>query len=102
MSMNPVALIGALAFALGSAGSFAAESHIAEAVSHAETASKAADARAVVEHAELAIKHARTADEHLDAAIKNLETTIEHGKVGHTDIANKSAADAVTHLKGAR
>lgn len=84
------------------AGSYAAESHQAAALTHAEAAAKAADAKAVVEHAEASVIHAKAADEHLDAGVKSLNSAIEHGKMGHADIAKKAAEEAVTHLKAAQ
>jgi len=79
----------------------AAESHMAQALKHAEAAASASDAKAVAEHAEAAKNHAKVADEHLDAGIKSLETAIEHGKLGHADVAKVAAEEAVTHLKAA-
>jgi len=46
--------------------------------------------------------HAKTADEHLDAGITSLNDAIDHGKLKHTDLAKKSAEEAVTHLKAAQ
>ncbi len=98
-------LIGYLAgFALvsGSGAIYAAESHMAEALKHAEAAAAAADAAAVAEHASAATTHAKIADEHLDAGLKSLEGAVEHGKMGHADLAKKAAEEAVTHLKAAQ
>ena len=79
----------------------AEESDIAVALKHAEAATKASD-EAIVEHAEAAKAHAKAADEHLDAGIQSLEAAIEHGKMGHADMAKKSAEESVAHLKAVR
>ena len=81
---------------------YAEESHIAQAIAHAEAAAKADDGKAIVEHADAAKTHAKTADVHLDAGIKSLDDAIEHGKLKHADLAKKSAEEAVTHLKAAQ
>lgn len=91
-----LALTGASSFA------YAAESHMAEALKHAEAATKATDGKTVAEHATAAKTHAATASEHLAAGIKSLDDAIDHGKQGHADIAKKSAEEAVTHLKAAQ
>ena len=81
---------------------YAEESHIAQAIKHAEAATKAQGGKAIAEHAEAAKIHAKTADEHLDAGIKSLDDAIEHGKLRHDDLAKKSAEEAITHLKAAQ
>ncbi len=81
---------------------YAGESHMAEALKHAEAAASAADGKTIAEHAEVAVTHAKTADEHLDAGITSLNDAIDHGKLKHTDLAKKSAEEAVTHLKAAQ
>ncbi|MFU8789253.1 MAG: small metal-binding protein SmbP [Methylobacter sp.] len=78
------------------------ESHNKLALEHAQEAVKAADVKAVVEHAEIAKTHAKVADEHLDAGIKSLEEAIEHGKLGHDKPAKKAAEEAVNHFKAAQ
>ncbi|MGZ8191447.1 MAG: small metal-binding protein SmbP [Methylobacter sp.] len=84
-------------------GAYAAEeSHMAEALKHAEAAVKATDSKAIVEHLEAAKTHAKAADEHLDAGITSLNDAIDHGKLKHVDLAKKSAEEAVTHLKAAQ
>ena len=80
----------------------AEESHISQAIMHAEAAANAEGGKAIAEHAETAKAHAKTADEHLDAGIKSLDDAIEHGKLKHADLAKKSAEEAVTHLKAAQ
>ena len=79
-----------------------AESHMAEALKHAEAAAKADDTKSIVEHAEIAKTHSKTADEHLDAGITSLNDAIDHGKMKHADSAKKAAEEAVTHLKAAQ
>jgi hypothetical protein len=81
MNTTIARLTGRAALVLGSVSSFGAQGHITEALQHVEAASKAADGRAVIEHAEAAAKHAQTSDEHLQAAIKSLEAAIQHGKL---------------------
>ena len=83
-------------------GAYAAESHITQAIEHAEAAAKADGGKATTEHAEAAKTHAKTADEHLDAGIKSLDDAIEHSKLRHHDLAKKSAEEAITHLKAAQ
>jgi uncharacterized membrane protein YvbJ len=83
-------------------GAYAGESHMAEALKHAEAAVKADDGKTIAEHAEVAKGHAKTADEHLDAGIASLNDAIDHGKMKHADLAKKAAEEAVTHLKAAQ
>ena len=104
MKLTNMKLTGLLAGAVLTFASFGAyaESHMTEALKHAEAAAKADDSKAIVEHAEAAKTHAKTADEHLDAGITSLNDAIDHGKLKHTDLAKKSAEEAVTHLKAAQ
>ncbi|WP_394752238.1 small metal-binding protein SmbP [Crenothrix sp.] len=108
MKLTNITLTGlsaALVLSVASWGAYAGESHMAEALKHAEAAAKAADGKAVngvVEHAEAAKTHADTAKEHLDAGITSLNDAIDHGKMKHADLAKKSADEAVTHLKAAQ
>ncbi len=95
-------LLTSLALTLSPYCAYATESHMAEALTHAEAAAAATDGKTVAEHAEAAKTHAKTADEHLDAGIKSLDSAIKHGKMGHTDVAKKAAEEAVTHLKAAQ
>jgi len=74
------------ALVIASFGAYAWESHMAEALKHAEAAKA----------------HAKTADEHLDAGITSLNDAIDHAKMKHADLAKKSAEEAVTHLKAAQ
>jgi len=80
----------------------AESSHLAQALTHAEAAVKATDGKTSAEHAEAAKPHAKTVQEHLTSAIVSLDSVIEHGKLGHNDLAKKAAEEAVTHLKAAQ
>jgi hypothetical protein len=91
-----------IALACASTVTFAAESHMAEALKHAEAATKASDGKTVAEHADAAKTHAAVVSEHLTAGLKSLNDTIDHSKMGHDDMAKKSAEEAVTHLKAAQ
>jgi hypothetical protein len=102
MNTHLTGLIVGLMITTSASGIFAADSHLNEAITHAEAASKGSDGKAVAEHAEAAQQHAKIADEHLDAGLKSLEGAIEHGKLGHSDKAKKAAEEAVTHLKAAQ
>jgi hypothetical protein len=102
MNMKLNGLLLGIALTAGSLCAYAAEGHVAEALKHAEAAVKAADGKTIAEHAETAKTHAKIAEEHLDAGIKSLDSAIEHGKLGHADLAKKSAEEAVTHLKAAQ
>ena len=101
-TMKQTGLCAAIALTLASFGVYAGESHMTQALKHAESAAKADDSKAIVEHAEAAKTRAKTADEHLDAGITSLNDAIDHGKLKHTDLAKKSAEEAVTHLKAAQ
>jgi hypothetical protein len=83
-------------------GVYAEESHMEQALKHAEAAAKAGDGKTIAEHAEKAKTHAKTADEHLDAGITSLNDAIDHGKQKHDDLAKKSTEEAVKHLKAAQ
>ena len=98
----PAAVWAAMVLGLCSFGAYAAESHNEQALKHAEAAVKAADGKAIAEHAEKAKSHVIVALEHLNAGSKSLDDAIDHGKQGHTDLAKKSAEEAVTHLKAAQ
>ncbi len=95
-------LLMGIALACGSFFTYAGESHMTEALKHAEAATKASDGKTVAEHAEAAKTHATTANEHLTAGIKSLSDAVDHGKIGHADMAKKSAEEAVAHLKAAQ
>lgn len=81
---------------------YAEDSHMIQAVKHAEAAAKATDGKTAAEHAEVAKPHAKAVEEHLTAGIVSLDSAIEHGKLGHNDLAKKAAEEAVTHLKAAQ
>lgn len=100
--MKLTSIYAGIALTLCAFGAFAEESHNGLALQHAEAAAKADDEKTVAEHAEKAKTHAKVADEHLDAAVKSLDEAIEHGKLGHKDLAKKAAEEAVTHLKAAQ
>ncbi|CAG1022245.1 hypothetical protein IVG45_05435 [Methylomonas sp. LL1] len=95
-------LCAGIALTLCSVSAYAAESHMAQSLKHAEAASKATDAKAITEHAETAKSHVTIAEDHLKAGATSLDAAIEHGKQGHADLAKKSAEEAVTHLKAAQ
>jgi hypothetical protein len=100
MKILPILLLTAgLTMGVYSAVQAADDDHLDEAMKHAKEAAAADDGPSVAKHAELARSHAKTADEHLDAAIKSLDSAMEHGKLGHADMAKKAAEDAQTHLK---
>ena len=101
-NMKPLYLLAGAVLTFASIGAYAGESHMAEALKHAEAAAKSDDAKAITEHAEAAKTHAKTADEHLDAGITSLNDAIDHGKMKHADLAKKSGQEAVTHLKAAQ
>lgn len=102
MNMKLTILMASIALSLGSLNVHAVENHIKEALKHAEAAAEASDGKTVAQHAEQAKTHAKTADEHLDAGIKSLESAVEHGNMGHDDMAQKAAKEAVTHIKAAQ
>jgi len=95
-------LLAGIVLSFCSFGAFAAESHMAQSLKHAEAAAKATDAKVIAEHAETAKSHVTIAEEHLKAGATSLDAAIEHGKQGHADLAKKSAEEAVTHLKAAQ
>ncbi|MDP1771019.1 MAG: small metal-binding protein SmbP [Methylobacter sp.] len=102
-NMKHTGLLAAILLTFCSYGAYAAgESHMAEALKHAEAAAKATDGKTIAEHAEAAKTHAKTADEHLDASITSLNDAIDHGKMKHPEAAQKAAEEAVTHLKAAQ
>ena len=95
-------------FGVGIAYAGEHETHAAEAMKHAEVAvsegQKKGTAKAVSEHAREALKHAEMAqkakaDPHVAEAEKALKEAIEHGNMGHADVAGTAAENAVSHLK---
>ena len=101
MKPKSTSCVAGIVLAVGSAAGYGAESHMAEALKHAEASATAVDAKAIAEHADAAAKHAKIADEHLDAALKSMEKAMEQGKMGQTEMARKAAAESVTHMKAA-
>lgn len=101
-TMKLTCLWAGVVLSLASYAAYAAESHMAQALKHAEAAAKATDGKLISEHSEKAKDHAKTADEHLDAGVVSLDAAIEQAKQGHADLAKKSAEEAVTHLKAAQ
>lgn len=102
MNAKLIGCIAGLGLSVGPVIGYGAESHMAEALKHAEAAAAAADAKGIAEHAGVSKTHAKVADEHLDAGLKSLDGAVEHGKMGHADLAKKAAEEAVTHLKAAQ
>ena len=97
-----LACFAGLILILSSLAAVAADSHIAQAIKHAEDAVKATDGKTIAEHAELANSHVKTAEEHLKAGSKSLDDAIDHAKQGHVDLAKKAAEAAVVHLRSAQ
>ena len=85
----------------------AGNTHVAEAISHAEAAvdhGQQGHPDALVEHAEEALTHAKAAqgevnNPHLDEGVNELMEAIKHGKLGHADVGTKHAKSAVMHMK---
>lgn len=100
-NMKFTGLCASIILTLCSFGAYAAESHMEQALKHAEAAVKSDDGKAIAEHAGTAKSHAKVANEHLTAGITSLDAAIDHGKQGHAELAKKSAEEAVTHLKAA-
>ncbi|MGZ8161444.1 MAG: small metal-binding protein SmbP [Methylobacter sp.] len=86
------------------------DKHVTEAMQHANKAveqGKAGQAPSLVEHAKLGLEHTMAAAitakgvplTHINAASNSIEQAIDHGNLGHTDLATKSAEEAVEHLK---
>jgi len=99
INMKGFGLLVSTVLIMASAGAYAGESHMADALKHAEAAAKSDNGKEIVEHADKAKTHAKAADEHLDAGITSLN---DHAKMKHVDLAKKSAEEAVTHLKAAQ
>lgn len=96
-------------FSLGTIGK---ESHLDQALQHAEAAVTSTVWKSVAEHAEIAKNHAnaakaensetgKIASPHLDAGIRSLEEAVKEGQLGAADLARKAAEKAVAHLKKA-
>jgi len=99
------ALLLALSFA-----AFAEDQHCKIALEHANAAvqqGKANNAKELVKHANAAMEHTLAAalvltgqpKEHLEAASNELEEAVNHGNLGHTDVATQHAEAAVTHIQ---
>ncbi|MGR9086152.1 MAG: small metal-binding protein SmbP [Gammaproteobacteria bacterium] len=87
--------------------------HTRVALEHANAAvqaGKAGNAKELVTHADAALEHALagaivahgTEKVHLEAAANELEEAINHGNLGHADVASEHAGAAVTHLSEAK
>ncbi|WP_445369607.1 small metal-binding protein SmbP [Methylomonas sp. BW4-1] len=81
---------------------YAAERHIALALEHAQTTAKSGDVKTIANHADAAKGHIKVIDEHLKAGVTSLDAAIAHAKQGHSDLAKKSAEEAVLHLNAAQ
>lgn len=96
-----------LIMALLSFGAVAGQSHLDEAIQHAEAAVGSADGKSLAKHAEEAKTHAQAAKndktdaKHLDEGIKCLDGAIKEGSDGNLEAAKKEATDAVKHFKQA-
>ncbi|MEY2665913.1 MAG: hypothetical protein RLZZ384_84 [Pseudomonadota bacterium] len=86
-----------------------AEDHPKVAIEHAKEAANANKATDVVHHAGAALEHTLTASisekgvtkNHLNASAEELEQAIDHGNLGHLDIAVSHSKTAVEHLSAA-
>lgn len=103
-------LCAGMVLTFGSHVAYAETSHLAQAISNAQAATKSSTGVDIAEHAQVALTHAQAAqksadpnvaNEHLDAGIKSLEGAIENGTQGQIDIARKDAKEAKAHLKAA-
>ncbi|MBA3756976.1 MAG: hypothetical protein H0X02_12460 [Nitrosomonas sp.] len=108
MNMKTISLyVSILIMALFSFSAIAADSHLDQAIQHAEAAITSPDGKAVAQHAEEAKTHAKAAKndktdgKHMDEGIKCLDDAVKEGKAGNTDAAKKAARDAVNHFKQA-
>jgi len=79
----------------------AEDDHLEQAIKHAEEAADASDAAGVMKHAQLAQTHAKTASDHIASGMKSLDSAMEHGNLGHSDMAKGAAKEAVKHFKTA-
>ena len=90
-----------------------AEEHLDQALEHANAAvaeGQAGKASSLVTHAKAALDHSLAASlvaksvpkNHIDEASKSLQDAIDHGNMGHVDVATKSAEGGVAHLKAAK
>ncbi|CAA9890551.1 conserved exported hypothetical protein [Candidatus Methylobacter favarea] len=88
------------------------DKHSAQALQHANMAveqGKAGKAPSLVEHAKAGLEHTVAAAitakgvplTHINAASDSLTQAIDHGNLGHTEMATKAAEQAVEHIKAA-
>lgn len=96
-----VLLIG-MVLGMGLANADALDSHMALALDHAEATVKIADFKILAEQAEMAKSHIKVIEDHLKAGNSSLDAVIAHAKQDHVALANKSAEEAVLHLKAAQ
>lgn len=108
MKMKNITLVTSLLIlALISFGTVAADSHLDEAIQHAQAAATSSDSKAVVQHATEAITHAKAAkndktdSKHINEGLKCLDDAVKEGNAGNIDAAKKEATDAVKHFKQA-
>jgi len=110
--MKKIASIGAGLVLLLSTSVFA-EKQASEALGHANAAivqGKAGKAEKLVEHAKLALDQTLAASivakgiskNHLDDAAKELQEAIDHGGLGHADVATQHAEAAKEHINKAQ
>jgi Small metal-binding protein len=78
---------------------FAEDDHLKQAIKHAEEAGDASDANEAMKHLEMARTHAKTANDHIVSGISALDSGMDHGKMGHADMAKGAAKEAVKHFK---
>jgi hypothetical protein len=96
-----------LIIVLFSFSAIAGQSHLDQAIQHAETAATSSEGKAIVQHAQESKTHAKAAKndktdaKHLDEGIKCLDDAVKEGNDGNTDAAKKAATDAVKHFKQA-
>lgn len=102
MKMKQTTLLAGIFLSLGSFAVQAEESHLQEAIKHADLAAKSTDAKAIALHAEESETHAKTADKHLDAGLDSLDKAIEHSNRNEGALAKKAAEEALQHLQQAR
>ncbi len=89
--------------------SFAAKSHLEQAIEHTKEAideGNKGNASALVERATTALEHARDAQKeksnrYTKAGIKHLEEAIKHGRTDQAKVATEHAEIALTHLQEA-
>jgi hypothetical protein len=90
-----------LIIALFSFSAIAGQSHLDEAIQHAEVAATSSDGKAIAQHAQESKTHAKAAKndktdaKHLDEGIKCLDDAVKEGNDGNIDAAKKAATDAV-------